>query len=371
MEVSVEMRELQRQIDVFLSKEKLTPSEQKQCDLLMAKSANLRDAEERRARAAVLVQETRKDVPLPLTEEHRAAAMEGAFRRYIRTGDTSEIRTYTPLSTAGVPVPQGFAAAYGERLKSFSGIRQVANIIYTTNGDPLKNPFSDDTANTGERLNENDPVSLANPTFSNTVFGAFRYASKGLQYSAQLQQDSGIDVSSYLSKIFARRVGRITNTEFTNGAAGGPTGVIPSITQIQTSALPTTVSVPEIIGLQSLDEGYLDGAVYMFSPGVERTLKAMTGSDGLPMFPEMRTGRVLAGYAYVLNTSMPSALTATAKAILFGNFKLGVTIRDVVPMLLVSRERFAEQNTLYASLTHSQDCQVVDANALNVLQQHA
>jgi len=34
----------------------------------------------------------------------------------------------------------------------------------------------------------------------------------------------------------------------------------------------------------------------------------------------MRTGRVLAGYSYILNVDMPAALTATAKAILFGNF---------------------------------------------------
>src|SRR5262249_41148580 len=148
--------------------------------------------------------------------EYRAAKMEGAFNRYLRTGDASELRTYTPLSTSGVPIPQGFNAAYSERLKSFSGIRQVANVITTTNGDPLKSPFSDDTPNDGERLNENDAVSLANPTFSDNVFGAFRYCSKGLQYSAQLQQDSGIDIAAYLADILAKRIGRITNDEFTN-----------------------------------------------------------------------------------------------------------------------------------------------------------
>jgi HK97 family phage major capsid protein len=68
---------------------------------------------------------------------------------------------------------------------------------------------------------------------------------------------------------------------------------------------------------------------------------------------------------------MPATLTATAKTIVFGNFKLGVAIRDVVPVLQVSRERYAEFNMLYASMSHSQDCQVVDVNSLAVLQQHA
>jgi len=104
---------------------------------------------------------------------------------------------------------------------------------------------------------------------------------------------------------------------------------------------------------------------------VERLLKAMLTANGEPVFEEMRTGRVLCGFPYTLNVDMPAALTATAKAIVFGNFKHGVTIREVVPSLLVSKERFAEQNMLYASLRHDQDCQVTDTNALNVLQQHA
>ncbi len=303
--------------------------------------------------------------------DERSAKIERALNFYVRTGDESEIRTYTALSTSGVPVPEGFNAAYGERLKSFSGIRAVANTITTSTSDPLKNPFSDDGANVGERLQESDPVSLANPVFSSKTFVAFRYAAKGLKYSAQLLQDAGIDVTAYLQNIFAKRIGRITNTEFTNGAGGGPSGVIPSITQIQTTALPTAVNVSEIVALQNLDEGYLNGSVYMFSPSVERTLKAMLTANGDAIFPEMRTGRVLAGYPYVLNVDMPATLSALGKPIIFGNFKNAVTIREVIPSLLVSRERFAEQNLLYASLRHDQDCQVVNSSALNVLQQHA
>src|SRR6266576_4082137 len=149
------------------------------------------------------------------------------------------------------------------------------------------------------------------------MFGASRYSSKGLQYSSKLLEDAGIPVENYLSRILARRIGRICNSEFTNGAGGGPAGVIPSITQIQTSAAPTVVTVAEIVGLQNLDEGYLDGAVYQFSPGVERALKAMVTANGEPVFEEMRTGRVLCGYNYVLNVDMPSSLSALSKTIIF------------------------------------------------------
>jgi HK97 family phage major capsid protein len=368
MNIEMERRALQGQIDQLLSKSSLTPSESKQADLLMSRVALLRDTEDRQARAKSLVDETRKDSPVN-DEEHRAAKYEGAFNRYLRGAGVEEIRSYAPLSTSGVPLPQLFLASYGEALKSFSGIREVATVISSSNGDPLKSPFSDDTANSGERLNESDLVSLANPTFSDTVFGAYRYASKGVQYSAQLLQDAGIDVGSYLSRIFAARIGRITNQEYTLGGAGAMTGVIPSISTIQTTAGASVVTITELVTLQGgINAGYLPGSVYMFSPATERILKAMTAS-GLKVFPEMNE-KMLLGYPYTLNTSMAD-LAASAKSIAFGNFKLGVVIREVVPQMLVSRERYAEMRKLYASLTHSQDCQVVDANALAVLQQHS
>jgi HK97 family phage major capsid protein len=372
MNLAEQRTALQTQIDALLSKPNKTASERKQADLLMAKAAELRAQEEIQERTAVLMRETRAEAGQTNEDdrpEYRAAKHTSAFSRYL-LGDDAEIRTYSPLSTSGLPLPEGFLAAYREALKSFSGIREAgATVITTSNGDPLKNPFSDDTANTGERLNENDAASLANPTLNKTEFVAYNYGSKGVQYSIQLLQDAGIDVTEYLRKTFAQRIGRVTNSEFTNG--GGPTGVIPSITNVQTSASATAVTVAEIVGLQSLDEGYLDGAVYMFSPGVERTLKAMVTTGGLPVFPEMRTGRVLAGYPYVLNVDMPSALAANAKAIVFGNFQRGVAIREVVPTLLVSKERYAELRKMYAVMFHRQDCQVVDTKALNLLQQAA
>ena len=165
MTLAEQRQSLQAQIDGLL-KPGSTPTERKQADVLLSKLADIRAQEERQARLDAAMRETRHERE-ENQPEHRAAKIEAAFNFYVRTGDSSELRTYAALKTADVPVPQGFAAAYGQRLKSFSGIREAgATIISTTNGDPLKNPFGDDTANVGERLNENDLVSLANPTFT-------------------------------------------------------------------------------------------------------------------------------------------------------------------------------------------------------------
>lgn len=371
MTLNEQKKQIRSKIAELTSKAHLSVTERSQLTALIAQGKEITATEERQGRAQAAYASAKKDLPEADTEEVRAAKFAGAFRRYLRSGDNQELRTYAALTTSGVAIPESFSALYVEALKSFSGIRKVSNVISTTNGDSLKSPFTNDTANTGERLNENDPVSLANPTFNKTVFGAYRYSSKGCQYSAQLLQDSGIPVEGYLANIFARRIGRLTNSEFTNGASGAMTGVIPSITNIVTSGAVNTVTVGDVVACQAIDEAFLDGAVYMFSPAVERTLKAMLGTDGLPTFPEMRTARVICGYPYVFNVDMPTTLSAGVKAIAFGNFGHAVTIREVTPSLLVSRETYAEFNLLFASLRADQDCQVCDASALSVLAQHA
>jgi HK97 family phage major capsid protein len=107
----------------------------------------------------------------------------------------------------------------------------------------------------------------------------------------------------------------------------------------------------------------------MFSPAVERYLKGLV-SSGYPTFPEMRTGKILCGFPYTLNVAMPTSITTGLKrTMLFGNFAHGITVREVTPQLLVSRERFAEQNMLYSSLRADADCLVTDVYAINVLQQ--
>jgi hypothetical protein len=80
------------------------------------------------------------------------------------------------------------------------------------------------------------------------------------------------------------------------------TGVVPSITNISTSGSATAVSVAEVVGLQSgIDADYLPGACYMAHPEVVVALRAMVGTDGLPVFPELRRGNVLCGYPVVFN----------------------------------------------------------------------
>jgi HK97 family phage major capsid protein len=363
-----------KQIQDFLAKPHLTATERSKLSALNGQLASIRSTEERAARAEATLAEARKEIPVTDGEEFREAKFDGAFARYLRTGESAkdELRTYAGLTTSGVPIPEGFNAKYSEKLKSYAGVREVSTVITTKNGDGIKWPIGNDTANTGERLNESDPVSLANPTFSKITLGAYRYSSKGVLYSAQLLQDSGIDVGSYLSSIFARRIAFLQNQEFTLGGSGAMTGLIPSVTSIQTAATTNSVGLGELVALQAIDAAYLPGSSYMFSPGVERILKSLVTTTGEPIYKGLHDGsKTLCGYGYTLNSAMPSSLSASAKTILFGNFKEAVVIRDVVPSMLVSAQRYAELRQMYAAMRHDADCQVVIPEAINVLQQAA
>src|SRR6267142_5756262 len=161
-------------------------------------------------------------------EQRKEAEVEKDFELYLRTGELSyisaerrafinenklNVRTYQPETsqTAAVLIPNQWAGAYLDRLKSFVEIRAAgANVITTKVGGPWKYPFSDDTANSGE-----------------------------------------------------------------------PAGVLPSITNVQVAATgsTTSVTVADLVSAQNIDAGYFDdGAVYMFSPGIERILKSMVAT---------------------------------------------------------------------------------------------
>jgi HK97 family phage major capsid protein len=368
--ISPERRELQRKIDVLLAKPSLTPSEQKQADLLMSQAAQLRNDEERRERMAAVLSETAHEEQ---REEYRNAKYEAAFRCYMRTADAdaTELRTYSPedSNSGSVLIPQSWSAAYGERLKAFVGIREAgATVITTSTGNPYRLPFSDDTSTDGLILAENLQMPLANPTFSTNALGAFNFVSQGVQVSNQLIADSVFDLDAYLQNIFAKRIGRAANSAMTLGT-GGLTGVIPSITNVQTGNMAGVIGLGDLVALQNIDAGYLPTAVYMMAPATERFLKNVVDANGRRVYPEMNKGKLL-GYPYVRNAAM-SAPTANTPSVVFGSFKFGVTIREVKPTLVVKKERYAEQYTTFYALIHRQDVKVTDPNALSVLQQHA
>jgi HK97 family phage major capsid protein len=326
---------------------------------IMADVDKLKGDIDRIARAEELDAELRASVRPPLDNvggENRTdnsnAEYRKSFDRYLRTGDAGrELRTYAPMSD-GVEgafiAPVGFQNALVDALKAFGGMRKVASTITTATGNDLKWPTANDTTNTGERLAENTTAGQANPTFTSVTFKAYTYSTKMVNVSNQLLQDSAIDIEGYLTKAFAKRLGRITNSDFTVGLGSGssqPNGIVTAATAGPTSGTTLLVGYDDLVELEhSVDPDYRQGAKFMFSDAVLKQIKKLKDAQGHPLWVSGVASKepdTILGYQYVINQDMPAITSGNALA-LFGALD-NYLIRDVKELAVLRlNERFAE-----------------------------
>jgi HK97 family phage major capsid protein len=245
------------------------------------------------------------------SKEHRKA-----FREYLRTGNASEFRTYSPMSDSvegAYIVPQGFQNELEVALKAYGGVREVARVLPTSTGNPLSYPTANDTTNMGERLGENTTAGQANPTFGSLPFGAWTYSTKMVNVSNQLLQDSAFDVEVFLRDAFVDRIGRVTNADFTVGTGSGdsmPKGISVAATAGPTTTTTLIVSYDDLVELEhSVNRSYRKGAKFMFSDAVFKQIKKLKDTQGHPLWvPGLATNApdTILGYQYVINDDMPS-----------------------------------------------------------------
>jgi HK97 family phage major capsid protein len=326
---------------------------------IMADVDKLKGDIDRIERAEELDAELRASVRPPLDNvggENRTdnanAEYRKSFESYLRTGNAGrELRTYSPM-TDGVEgafiAPVGFQNALVDALKAFGGMRKVASTITTATGNDLKWPTANDTGTVGERLAENSQVSQANPTFASVTLKAYTYSTKMVNVSNQLLQDSAIDIEGYLTKAFAKRLGRITNSDFTVGLGSGssqPNGIVTAATAGPTSQTTLLVSYDDLVELEhSVDPDYRQGAKFMFNDAVLKQIKKLKDAQGHPLWVSGVASKepdTILGYQYVINQDMPAA-ASTQPLALFGALD-NYLIRDVKELAVLRlNERFAE-----------------------------
>jgi HK97 family phage major capsid protein len=359
-----------------LTKTAMTAETRTQYDAIMADVTALKGDIDRAEQAAELDAELRSSVRPPLdrvgaaaTEgEQRAAAHKVAFDKFIRKGDTSELRTYSPMSDSvegAFIVPQGFQNSLVEALKAFGGVRQVASSISTATGNDLKWPTANDTNNIGEQLSENTAAGQANPSFSNLTLKAWTYSTKMVNVSNQLLQDSAFDVEGYLRKAFVNRIGRIQNQKFTIGVGTTePKGINAAATAGPTSGTTLLVSYDDMVELEhSVDPAYRLGAKYMLSDAVLKQIKKLKDTQGHPLWVPgvaVNAPDKILGYEYVINQDMP-AVASGANLMLFGALD-SYLIRDVKELAIIRlSERFAELfQTAFVGFARA-DANLIDA----------
>ena len=245
--------------------------------------------------------------------------------------------TTTPAE-GGYTVPSEIAAMVINKLKSYGGMRDVAEIISTESGNPLNFPTNDGTAEVGEIVGENTGAAAGDTTFGTVPLNVFKYSSKKIALPVELIQDSAIDVIAFVVARLAERIARIQNTHFTVGAGTTlPDGVIPKATVGKTGTTGQTLTViyDDLIDLiHSVNRAYRANGKFMLADSSVAVIRKLKDTTGRPIWnPGDMEGiangvpSTICGYPYVVNDDV-AAMAASAKSIAFGDFSKYI-IRDV------------------------------------------
>lgn len=271
------------------------------------------------------------------------------FASWLRGGDRAltaadwqvvrnTMSTTTP-SEGGYTVATDIASSVADALKSLGGMRAVATVIQTDNGNTINFPTSDGTAEEGERVAQNVSASDADPTFGVIAHDIYKYSSKVVTVPVELLQDASIDVAAFVTGRCTQRVGRITNKEFTIGTGTSqPKGAVTAASagKVGQTGQTTTVTFDDLVDLEhSVDMAYreFNRCRFMMNDATFKVIKKLKDSTGRPIFMPGYDGLggpmpdSIMGYPVTINNHM-ATMAANAKSILFGDFSYYI-IRDV------------------------------------------
>lgn len=341
--------------------EKWTPELQKQYDALVTEIGQIDDSIARQQRLLDLEADKAFETLL-----QRPGAGGGApsgepnannqYRRFLRDGMSAltheelvAIRNTMSVggagSEGGYTVQTDIAKTVSEALKKYGGMRQVAEVIQTQQGNPINYPTSDGTAEEGEIISENTQATALDPSFGTKPLGVYKYSSKIIAVPFELLQDSAIDVEAFVNGRIVTRLGRITNKHFTIGTGvSQPTGIVTaaSVGRVGAAGQTTAVIYDDLVELQhSVDPAYREGGNtrFMMHDTSVKSIRKLKDANGRPLWvPDfdqgitLGMGGTLAGSPVTVNQHMP-VMAANASSILFGDFSY-YKIRDVMAITM-------------------------------------
>lgn len=303
--------------------------------------------------------------PKPLTANAKGdEVLERAFNDYLKTGmanaDLVELRAQGSGSTAGgYTIPAGFGNKLIEVQKSFGGVRSVAEVITTAQGNSLSYPTNDDTSNSGSITAESaNFANGADLVFGHVTLGAFKYTSQGagsnlpLRVPVELAQDSAFDIGGLVAKKLGMRIARKQARDFAVGAGTTePVGIMTTTSDsIKNAAVVNYAALNAT--LHDVDPIYRENGTWLFNDATLEVLEALVDGQSRPLLLSnsnsgiaSRVGQgTLLGHPYVIDQGIVTA--SGTNYIAFGDMNEAYIIRDVAGVTVVanpySRAEFGE-----------------------------
>lgn len=326
-------------------------------------------------------------------QENADEARAAAFRSYLRHGledmPAEERKIVREMraqavgtdSKGGYLVPEGFMAELVKSLKAWGPMLDpgVTRVLTTTAGNSIPWPTMDDTSNEGSLIGENTQVTETEVAFGTKTLEAYKYTSGVVLVSAELLQDSAIDVEGTVRSAMAERIGRIGNRHLTVGdGSAKPNGIVTAATAVTGVAAAAALTFDDMIELfHAVDPAYRDdpSVRFMFNDGTLKSLRKIkdTVTGNYIWQPaDVRTGApaTILDKPYSINQAM-AAIGASNKSVAFGALNRYVVrmVREFAIRRLV--ERYADYDqTGFIGFTRL-DGELLDAGAVKVLQHAA
>jgi HK97 family phage major capsid protein len=187
-------------------------------------------------------------------------------RAVLRTGST---KFEQRIQSAGTTTAGGFTVPtelHGEIVRSMLAWgpmydEDVARVLSTNSGNPLKIPTVNDTAKSAGAHTEGTALTddgSEDVTFGQKSLDAYVFDTEFIKWSFELDADSIFAMEALLADLLGERLGRIANAQLTTGTGtNAPNGVVVASTLGKTAAGAAALTSDELIDLEhSVNRAY-------------------------------------------------------------------------------------------------------------------
>ena len=291
-----------------------------------------------------------------LTAERRA------FVNYLKTGerDKTLLREQRDLNTGNtsVIVAQDFLPQLIEAKKAWGQLTTAVNQKVTRNGEPLKIPGVDDTANMSTIIGEStsaNPVVVQekDPNFAGFINNVSFMSTGEVKISLAELEDSYFDLDAWIRDAFGKRIARGLSSLIVSGSQDGNfQSIIGTAQQSVTTQTAPTASAPALgygsfVQMYSaLDPAYIQDASWVMNSTTRGEILGLTDNFGRPLFvPSVNTDNLdrILGLPVVISQYHPNAVAGAAGVIQLGSLTDGYTLRTAGDVsILRLNERYAD-----------------------------
>jgi HK97 family phage major capsid protein len=301
----------------------LTAETRAQADGLIAQADQLEKDIQREERLQAMIKDriAPKHNKLPLGEDEGRA-----FEHWIRTGDDGGIREYRASNATDMNIG---TAADGQYLVPIAHYQDViarrdetmlANMIgvqrFVGKGTSMYVPVDDEADGEFVVTNEANEFDLDAPATNRVTLTKLLY-SKQVKLSYQLLQDEDSNLMTFLADFVGRGLAKTHNSLLITEILANGTA---SLT-LDAAAAIGIAEIPELVYKQPGE--YAEGSVWLMKRATEGYIRGLSSSNVFTYNPNPAgsdRGRPEIWGFPVYNTEKASAIAASAKSLIFGNF---------------------------------------------------